>query len=129
MFLIAGVRGLLFASLAIIKWLPATHAIGFIGIILILGGLSWAFMNPASSALLLELSPVEHRGQALGGLNALIGLGVVGGALLGGFITDSYGYYMACVCSAGIQAVGVGVLRIIAGHRRRRPSYNDVDLF
>jgi MFS family permease len=128
MFLIAGVRGLMFASLAILAWLPTTQVIGLIGLILILTGLSWAFMNPASSALLLELSPVEHRGRALGGLNAIIGLGVVLGALLGGFITDIYGYPVACVCSAGIQAVGVGVLRIIWSHRKRRPTFDNLDL-
>jgi len=120
MFLITGVRGLLFAGVAIIKLLNPTHAMVLIGVVLILAGLSWAFMNIASSALTLELSPLGHQGQALGGLNALIGGGVVCGALFGGFLTDTFGYYISCLCAAGVQSFGVGLLRIISGHRKGR---------
>ncbi len=116
MFLITGVRGLLFAGVAITKLLNPTHAMVLIGVVLILAGLSWAFMNTASSALTLELSPLGHQGQALGGMNALIGGGVVCGALFGGFLTNTFGYYISCLCAAGIQSVGIGLLRIISGH-------------
>ncbi len=66
-----------------------------------LSGFLWAGYNLAAFNLLLEMTPDEHRPSYVAVYQTALGLGMAGGAALGGWIAQRYGYLPVFLASAG----------------------------
>ncbi len=77
-----------------------------------LAGLSWSFFQLSTTALVSRLSPLAVRGQALGLYNAVAGMGNVGGAILGGYLADSFGFAAPFLSSAALLALTLPILLV-----------------
>lgn len=70
-------------------------------------GLSIAAFTTAYSTLVVDLSPVENRGELLGYLSLVNPLGVAIGPALGGFLQAWAGYTPLFLLSAGLGFIGI----------------------
>ena len=73
-------------------------------------GLTWALFWVSSSSILPKLSDPARLGQAQGMLNAVIGVAVVVGSLIGGFASYSLSYTVDFLLAALMIVFGLGVL-------------------
>jgi len=92
------VIGLVIYTLAPLLYIVATDPIQ---LLLVRGihGLASAAFIPAANAMVVDMSPPQKRGEALGWFTAATMLGFVFGPITGGFILSSYGYnatFYAC---------------------------------
>ncbi len=55
-------------------------------------GLTWTAISSSLTTVVLAMSEKERKGERLGHLNAMVGLGTIIGSLLAGLIVRSYGY-------------------------------------
>jgi len=60
----------------------------------------------ASTALVASVAPTERSGYALGMMQAAVFVGASCGPLLGGVISDQWGYRASCFVAAGMLLVG-----------------------
>lgn len=74
-------------------------AAGLMGIV----GVCGAFVSPATMALVTDIVPPEERGVAMGGFNVFGSLGMLSGFLVGGLITELYGYLPAFLAAGGME--------------------------
>jgi DHA1 family tetracycline resistance protein-like MFS transporter len=72
-------------------------------------GVCGAFVSPTTMALVTDLVPATERGAAMGGFNVFGSFGMLSGFLLGGVVTDQYGYVAAFVTAGGLE-VAIAVL-------------------
>ena len=70
----------------------------------------------ASTALVASVAPTERSGYALGMMQAAIFVGSSCGPLVGGLVSDQWGYRASCFVAAGVLLVG-GLLIRFGAHR------------
>jgi len=73
-------------------------------------GLTWALFWVSSSSILPKLSDPAKLGQAQGMLNAVIGVAIVAGSLIGGIASYSFSYTVNFLLAASMTALGLSVL-------------------
>jgi len=73
-------------------------------------GLTWALFWVSSSSILPKLSDPTKLGQAQGMLNAVIGVAVVIGSLIGGIASYSLSYTVDFLLAALMTILGLGIL-------------------
>ncbi|WP_256558094.1 MFS transporter [Halomarina litorea] len=76
---------------------------------MVLVGVCGALVSPATMALVTDLAPADDRGSAMGGFNVFGSLGFLAGFLLGGWLTDAYGFTTAFVAT-GLLEVGIALV-------------------
>ncbi len=83
---------------------------------LILGGALWSagagLVEPASTALALDLAPPDRRGAAMATYTAAFQVGNAGGALLWGLVIAALGFEVAFAGAIACVAVALVVLRV-----------------
>ncbi len=77
-----------------------------------LAGLTWSFFQLSTTALVSRLSPEHMRGQALGIYNAVSGLGNVVGAIIGGYLADSFGFSAPFLSGAALLLITLPILLV-----------------
>ena len=82
-------------------------------------GISIAAFTIGYSALVVDLSPVKRRGEAIGYLNLAVPIGMSVGPALGGYLLDSAGYISLFLASA---ASGMFALGLITQIRETKPQ-------
>lgn len=88
-------------------------AVGWaVPILAVFTGASWSFYQLSVVAIVSRLAPQGLRGQALGGYNALSGLGNMFGALAGGFLTDYLGFTAATLAGAALVFLAMPILLV-----------------
>jgi MFS family permease len=71
-------------------------------------GISIAAFPTAYSALVVDLSPENHRGEVLGYMSLVTPIGLAFGPALGGFLQAWAGYIPLFLLSAGLGVLGLG---------------------
>ncbi len=111
------IRLLLFSSFGAISLLVAggirpDHALLFAALFGLQAaiGLFWAFVSVASTALVSKCAPVGSKGESLGLFNAIIAVGGILGALIGGEVANCLGYGAAFFAGVGLVALGIAAL-------------------
>jgi MFS family permease len=74
-----------------------------------IGGL-FAIVSVAGVTTALDLAPNRGRGEAVGAYNAVTGLGMIAGGLLGGLVAATLGYYAVAILTGVLGAVAIGLL-------------------
>jgi MFS family permease len=97
--------------------------------LMILVGICGALVSPTTMALVTEIVPATERGAAMGGFNVFGSLGMLSGFLIGGIVTELYGYLPAFLVAGGLEiAIAVfafpSVRRITSSERESLPDVN-----
>jgi MFS family permease len=83
---------------------------------LVLGGALWSagagLVEPASTALALDLAPPERRGAAMATYTAAVQVGIAGGALTWGLVIAALGFEFALAGAIACIVVALAVLRL-----------------
>ncbi len=91
--------------------------------LLVASGVCGAFVSPTTMALVTDIVPATERGVAMGGFNVFGSLGMLSGFLVGGIVTELYGYLPAFLAAGGLEiAIAVfaaNAVRRIAPDRSR----------
>jgi len=85
---------------------------GLLPVFFALAGLTWAFFQLSTTALVSRLSPEGMRGQALGIYSAVSGLGNVVGATVGGYLADGFGFAAPFLSGAALLLVTLPILLV-----------------
>ncbi|MGE6632148.1 MFS transporter [Bacillus sp. NPDC077027] len=99
------VIGLFLFALSELIFGLGTH-VSILYIARILGGVSAAFIMPAVTAYLADITTIQERSKAMGYLSAAISTGFIIGPGIGGFIAN-YGVRMPFYFAAGIAFIAV----------------------
>ncbi len=93
--------------------------------LMVLVGVCGALVSPTTMALVTDVVPATERGAAMGGFNVFGSLGMLSGFLVGGLVTELYGYLPAFLAAGGLEvAIAVVAARSVRsitapGARRR----------
>jgi MFS family permease len=87
--------------------LAPTVALAALAMVLV--GVCGALVSPATMALVTDIAPEDDRGSAMGGFNIFGSLGFLAGFLLGGWLTDAYGFTTAFFVT-GLLEVGIALV-------------------
>jgi MFS family permease len=94
--------------------------------LMVVVGLCGALVSPTTMALVTDVVPETERGAAMGGFNVFGSFGMLSGFLIGGLVTDRYGYVAAFGVAGGLEiaiaAVASGAVRRITRAGRTRPA-------
>lgn len=77
--------------------------------LMVLVGVCGALVSPTTMALVTDIVPATERGAAMGGFNVFGSLGMLSGFLIGGTITELYGYLPAFFAVGGLE-IAIAVL-------------------
>ena len=106
------IRILLFPLAGLLPLLPPGLRPWLIAVMFVFTGGSWALTNVTAQGIVARLAPEGSRGQLLGLYNALIGVGWIVGALLGGYLAG-WSYQAAFTAAAGLLLLAaLGLWRI-----------------
>jgi MFS family permease len=97
--------------------------------LMVLVGICGALVSPTTMALVTDIVPATERGAAMGGFNVFGSLGMLSGFLIGGTVTELYGYLPAFLVAGGLEiAIAVlafpSVRRITSSERESLPDVN-----
>jgi EmrB/QacA subfamily drug resistance transporter len=92
----------------------------------IVQGASAAVVTPASLALIGETYPREERNRAIGIWSAASALTTAGGPVLGGWLTDSFGWEWVFAINPPLALIAIALLAIYAPAGRHVPRRFDV---
>lgn len=92
----------------------------------IVQGIAAALVAPASLALIGATFPKQERNAAIGVWAAASALTTAGGPVLGGWLTDSFGWPMVFWINPPLAIVAVAILLAFAPADRREPRRFDV---
>ena len=84
----------------------------------VLSGFVWAGYNLAAFNLLLEMTPDEDRPSFVAAYQAVVGLGMAGGALVGGWLAQAQGYRAVFFTSAAGRLLAATVFALVIGEER-----------
>ena len=84
--------------------------------LMVLVGVCGAFVAPTTMALVTDIVPPSERGAAMGGFNVFGSLGFLTGFLVGGVVTDAFGYLSAFLVVGGLE-IGIAVVAFRAVRR------------
>ena len=88
----------------------------------IFSGFVWAGYNLAAFNYLLERTRADHRASLVAFYQALAGLGMAGGAAMGGWLAQVKGYRTLFLTSAALRLVAALLFALlIEGNRGRKP--------
>ncbi|UPM43881.1 MFS transporter [Halocatena salina] len=73
------------------------------GGLLIASGICGACVSPTTMALVTDIVPATERGVGMGGFNVFGSLGMLSGFLVGGIVTNQYGYLPAFFAAGGLE--------------------------
>jgi MFS family permease len=76
---------------------------GLAAALMVLVGICGALVSPTTMALVTDVVPPSERGVAMGGFNVFGSLGMLSGFLVGGIVTDLYGYLPAFLAAGGLE--------------------------
>lgn len=98
--------------------------------LMVLVGICGALVSPTTMALVTDIVPATERGAAMGGFNVFGSLGMLSGFLIGGTVTELYGYLPAFLAAGGLEiAIAVlasrSVRRITSFERAPSPGVSD----
>ncbi len=85
-----------------------------------MSGFLWAGYNLAAFNLLLEMTPDEHRPSYVAVYQTALGVGMAGGAALGGWIAQRYGY-LPVFLSSGVGRIITAVIFSLTVARTIQP--------
>src|SRR5690242_290954 len=91
----------------------------------IVQGVSAAIVTPASLALIGATYPKEQRSRAIGVWAAASALTTAGGPVLGGWLTESFGWQWVFAINPPLALIAVGLLATFAPTDRREPRRFD----
>lgn len=81
---------------------------------MVLVGICGALVSPTTLALVTDMVPASERGEAMGGFNVFGSLGMLSGFLVGGTVTEFYGYLPAFLAVGGLEiAIAVLASRVV----------------
>jgi MFS family permease len=105
----------LFLVLGIVSTLSYGLAHGFWPLLAgrLLWGLSWSFINVGGYTMILDRSTTADRGRMTGFYQMAFLLGLTISPLLGGTLTDAFGFRQAVLVCAAVSAVGF-VIALVA---------------
>ncbi|GAB7011085.1 MFS transporter [Halorubrum trueperi] len=89
--------------------------------LMVLVGICGALVSPTTMALVTDIVPASERGAAMGGFNVFGSLGMLSGFLVGGTITELYGYLPAFLAAGGLE-IAIAVLALRAVRRITAPE-------
>ncbi len=89
---------------------------GVAAALMVLVGVCGAFVSPTTMALVTDIVPATERGAAMGGFNVFGSLGMLSGFVVGGVVTELYGYLPAFLAVGGLE-IGIAVLASRAVYR------------
>jgi len=88
---------------------PLAHNTGHLILVRAIHGLGAAAFLPAAIALVVDLTPSNRRGTAIGWYTASLQLGLMAGPITGGFLTSRFGYNAAFYGCAAISFIGLAL--------------------
>jgi len=109
------VAGSLLYGVAIIA-VSVAPAYGIAAGFMVLVGICGAFVSPTTMALVTDIVPASERGAAMGGFNVFGSLGMLSGFLIGGIVTELYGYLSAFLVAGGLEIM----IAVLASRSVRR---------
>jgi len=74
-------------------------------------GFCWANLSVAGNTIVCNLAYCEFRTESLGMYNAIQGIGMIIGSLLGGFVANYYGYLPTFIIASAF--VGIALVALI----------------
>jgi len=92
----------------------------------IVQGISAAILTPSSLALIGATYPKEERNRAIGVWAAASALTTAGGPVLGGWLTESFGWPYVFAINPPLALIAVGLLWRFAAPDRREPRRFDL---
>jgi len=98
-----------FGSLANVSQSRSEQVVLFLALIRAFHGISIAAFTTAYSALVVDYSPVERRGELIGHMSLVNPLGVGIGPTLGSFVYQVHDYTALFILSATLGLVGLGI--------------------
>ncbi len=99
--------------------LAPTYSVG--ALLMVLVGVSGALVSPTTMALVTDIVPASERGAAMGGFNVFGSLGMLSGFLVGGTITELFGYLPAFLATGGLE-IAIAVLAFRSVRRITGPA-------
>ena len=93
--------------------------------LLVLVGICGALVSPTTMALVTDIVPATERGAAMGGFNVFGSLGMLSGFLVGGVVTELYGYLAAFLVAGGLE-MAIAVLASRSVRRITAPNGDPV---
>jgi MFS family permease len=75
----------------------------------LLWGLAWAGIWVGGNSIILDICQPHNRGRWIGVYQIAFYMGASGGAILGGLLTDWWGYYQAMAAGTGLTLAGAVV--------------------
>lgn len=92
--------------------------------LMVVVGVCGALVSPTTMALVTDIVTPEERGAAMGGFNVFGSLGMLSGFLVGGYVTDLYGYFSAFLAAGGLEiAIAIVAARSV---RRLAPEHREL---
>ncbi|MCJ7515501.1 MAG: MFS transporter [Dehalococcoidia bacterium] len=88
---------------------PLAHSTGQLILVRAIHGLAAAAFLPTAIALVVDLTPYNRRGTAIGWYTASLQLGLMAGPITGGFLASRFGYNAAFYGCAAISFVGLAL--------------------
>jgi EmrB/QacA subfamily drug resistance transporter len=92
----------------------------------VMQGIAAAILAPASLALIGAVYPRAERNRAIGVWAAASALTTAGGPVLGGWLTETFGWPLVFWINPPLALVAVGILAAFAPEDRREPRRLDV---
>jgi len=89
--------------------------------LMVLVGICGALVSPTTMALVTDIVPATERGAAMGGFNVFGSLGMLSGFLVGGTVTELYGYLPAFLAAGGLEIA----IAVLASRRVQRITASD----
>jgi EmrB/QacA subfamily drug resistance transporter len=89
-------------------------------------GIAAAILTPASLALIGATYPREERNRAIGVWAAASALTTAGGPVLGGWLTETFGWQSVFWINPPLAVAAVGILAVAAPQDRREPRPFDI---
>jgi MFS family permease len=94
---------------------------GVAAALMVLVGVCGALVSPTTMALVTDIVPATERGAAMGGFNVFGSLGMLSGFVVGGTVTELYGYLPAFLVAGGLE-IGIAALASGAVYRITSPD-------
>lgn len=104
-------------------WL--TDQLGLLMVIRALHGISIAAFALAYSALVVDFSPPQHRGELIGYMSLVNPTGMALGPALGGYVQEWFGFGPMFLMSAGMGVVGLFCTALVQESNRVKNSQDE----
>jgi len=121
------IAGFIIATISTLLYTLTTNILQ-LSILRAIHGIGLAAQTPTIIATVLDLSPEEQRGKALGWITTATQTGLMAGPIIGGLILNSFGFTIAFISCSIFSLIGMVVLlarfSIIPQKKKTEPSVN-----